>query len=539
MRDMKDDLFLVERKLIDAFSSEKLDFDFRIYRGLPRLHHVADPSKWKIKKHFSDLSSLKRLIAEKAVLRLYGQCEVEKDSKISLFTWVIGDGFGDYIAAVEAAQLLRGRFPHLDIQMIVLIPERLSSRLLSLPEGCLLLPYETDLPPDRIPHQTLVEMRISDLILFLPTFYPHTSALIDLLKKMSDLLPMPKIELIGEYGFIESSWFHPQSGNHSMGLHFLETGILVRKVCKASFAEVKNERLLQWLFQTDRPTPNQIGQYLSENRFYLAYLTSETGGAVYLHALLKSLECDPKGIDLCVPDLGWFVQHAETQNRLGAPVLEGDFSVARLEVWFEEKVHATDLRPQGKTMRIFCPGSLSQDDFRKLLFLSGEFVAVRGDQSFSEAVSANKVFFYDGREHARYFVKDLVALAENRISSHRGALAVFRAMGKTFLHHLPDSEGEWVDETHFQEKGDWVQIALEMGEALQDPGIIGGFKQFNQMLIQEFSFNESLCHWVQKALHFKKYPEAQLLEQEQLILFSSHFQSFEKTFDALNLSLGL
>jgi hypothetical protein len=530
---MQADLFLFERKLIDAFSHQKLGFDFRIYRGLPRLYQVSDPTKWKIKKHFSDLSALKRAVAEKAMLRLYDGCELERDSKISLFTWVIGDGFGDYIAAVEAARLLRDRFPHLEVQMTVLIPEGLSNRLFSLPKNCLLLPYETDLPPARIPHQTLAEMRTSDLIVFFPTFYPHTPTLIDLLKKMSDVLPMPKIERIGEYGFIESSWFHPQSGNRSTGLHFLETGILVRKVCPASFAEVKNERLLQWLFQTNCPTLNQIGQYVSENRFYLAYLTSETGGAVYLHALLKSLECDPKGVDLCVPDLGWFVKHAETQNRLGAPVLEGDFSVARLEVWFEDKVHAIDLRTQGKKVRIFCPGSLSQDDFRKLLFLSGEFVAVRGDQSFSEAVSANKAFFYDGREHARYFVKDLIAFAENQISSYRGTLAVFRGIGKTFLHHLPDSEGEWVEETHFQEKGDWVQIALEIGEALQDSGTITGFKQFNRALVQEFSFNESLCHLVQKALHFKKYPEAQQLEQEQLTLFSSHLQSFEKTYAVL------
>lgn len=318
-----------------------------------------------------------------------------------------------------------------------------------------------------------------------------------------------------------------------MGLHFLETGILVRKVRPASFAEVKNGRLLEWLFKTNCPGPSEIDQYLAENRFYLAYLTSEIGGAVYLHALLKSLEYDAKGIDLCVPDLGWLVQYLETRNRIGAPVLEEDRTVGRIEIWFEEKMHAMDLRPDGKRVRIFCPGPLSQSDFQTLVSLSGEFVAVRGDQSFSEAVSANKVFFYDGREHARYFLKDLAAFAENRIAAHRGTLAVFRAMGKAFLHNLPDAEGEWVEETYFQEKEDWVRIALEMGQALRDPDCVAGFKKLNRTLIQEFSFNESLCRLVQKALVFKKHPEVEEAERDQIALFAAQLQPFSKTLDAL------
>jgi len=531
----------IEKMLMDAFSRKEFEelgllrYLPRMYRGLPRLYHSAHPARSHIKKNFAHLPTIKRLASEKAIFSLYENFKLDKDAKICLFTWVIGDGFGDYIAAIETAHILEERFPGLDVQKIVLLPSKIS--ISSPPSKCILIPYDKDDSPHIIPHSALVELRTSDLILSMPTYYPHTSQLIELLKKMSATLPMPKIELLGEYGYLESSWFHPRTHNRSMGLHFLEKGILIRKSRSASFAEVKNEQLLQWLFKTNSPGPLEIDQYLAESRFYVAYLTTPIGGAVYLHALLKSLEQDPKGIDLCVPDLGWFIHHIEKQNRLGIPVLEGNFAVKTIEVWHEGQIHAMSISPDGKRVRILSPGPLSQADFRALLSLSGEFAAIRGDQSFSEAVSANKVFFYDGREHARYFIKDLVALAENRIGSHRGALAVFRGMGKTFLHNLPDPEGEWVDETYFQEKEDWLAIALEIGLALKDPDTIAGFKKLNRIIGEEFSCNEFLCHLVKRALCHKKHPQIERAEEDQLSLFTNHSQSFGAAIKAIQKSL--
>src|SRR5690606_30664930 len=102
---------------------------------------------------------------------------------------------------------------------------------------------------------------------------------------------------------------------------------------------------------------------------------------------------------------------------------------------------------------------ITQSDFRALLALSGEWVAVRGDQSFSEVISQGKAFFYDGRDHARYFIKDLVAIAENRIGGHPTTLACIRGMAQGFAYRIPVQEGEWVDETYFQEAEEWTAIA--------------------------------------------------------------------------------
>ncbi len=522
----------LEKKVMDSFPQKEFQelgmmrYLPKIVRGLPRLYRSAHPAQSRIKNHFAHLPSLRKAAIEKAVFSLYDTVPLDSDAKISLFTYVIRDGLGDYAASLAAAEILKERFPHLELHQVVLMPEQLS--IPSVPEKCTLVRYSEEASLAVIPHSVMIELRSSDLILSLPTFYPHTPLLIEHLQKMSATLPMPKMETIGEYGFVESSWFHPRTRNRSMGLHFLEQGILIRKAHTSSFAEVQNERLLQWMFQTTCPGPVEIEQYQSQNRFYLAYLTTPIGGAVYLHALLKSLEHDSKGVDICVPDLGWFIQYVEKQNRSGFPVLQGNFAIASLEVWFENKVHAVShsgLGGSGKKVRLLCPGSLSQKDFRALLSLSGEFAAVRGDQSFSESVSQNKVFFYDGRDHKRYLIKDLLALAENRIHPHRGALTLFRGIGKTFLHNLPDPEGEWVDETAFQEKEEWLSIALEIGLALQDPDTIAGFKKLNRIIAEEYSCNDFLCHLVQRSLFHKKYPEIEKAEEEQISLFSNQAKS--------------
>ena len=381
-----------------------------------------------------------------------------------------------------------------------------------MPSGAWMVPYEGECPVGSIPPEILALLRSSDLIVQMPTYYPHTEELLAVLEKMEAASPMPKIESIGEYGFLESSWFHPKSGRYSMGLHFLEKGILIRKLKQASWSDVKNGQLQQWRN--------------SDNHFYLAYLTTPIGGAIYLHALLKSMENDPKGIDICTPDLSWFIQFAEKQNKSGRSIFEWGMGIGSIEVNFQEQVHTILIAPQGKRVRLLCPGPIEQADFQALLTLSGDFVAVRGDQSLTEAISIGKPFFYDGRDHARYFIKDLVALAENRVGSHPATLTCIRGMGQAFLYNLPLQEGEWVDETFFQEKDDWASIALSIGFALQDPDVVSGFQKLGQIASAEYSANSFLCHLVQRALCHRKNGEIEKKEAEELNKFAANGQSF-------------
>ena len=422
---------------------------------------------------------------------------------MTLFTWVINDGLGDFVAAIEVLRLLKGRLPDLDLHFVALIQKETLTRL-SLPESSIVIPYDKECPFSLFTPEAIEQLRSSDLIVQIPTYYPHTEEL-----KLSVGVRM---ECIGEYGFLESNWFHPQSGNYSLGLHFLEKGVLIRKPCEALFEDVKNKDLQKWR------SP--------DNRFYLAYLTSPIGGAIYLHALLKSLEHDLQSIDLCVPDLSWFLQFSEKQNKAGRPLLEWDLGVASIEVYYKEHTCFISLQPEGKKLRILCPGFITQSDFRALLAFSGDWVAVRGNQSFSEAVSQGKAFFYDGREHARFFLKDLAALANNRLSNYPGALHCINGIAQGFLYNVPVEEGAWVEETFFQDVEDWTTIALNMGLALQDPETMAGYKKLNRIISEECSANAFLCHLVQRALCHKEHPDIEAFENGQTAQFVTQSQSF-------------
>lgn len=498
----------LEKTLLEAFPTK----DFvelglgryypKVYRGLPRLYAKQQATQSHIKKSFTHLASLKKQAVSRALFSLYGKLPAK--GAVTLFTWVINDGLGDFIAASEVMQLLKARFPELELRLIALVQERMIAHL-ALPNSAIVLPYEKDVPFSLLTEEALETLRSSDLVLQLPTHYPHT-------EELKKAVPGVKFESVGEYGFLESSWFHPRSGNYSLGLHFLEKGILIRKPLNATWEQVENPQLRAWR--------------LPENRFYLAYLTTATGGAIYLHALLKSLENDPADIDLCVPELRWFFQFSEKQKEAGRPLLEWNLGLSSIEIFYQDKNYSIPLAPQGKKLRLLCPGLITQSDFRALLFLSGDWVAVRGDQSFSEAVSQNKPFFYDGREHARYFIKDLGALAENRIGAHKGTLDCIRGMGQGFLYNLPAETEEWVEETYFQELEEWTAIALRIGLALQDSDTFKGYTAFNRILAEEFSANAFLCHLIQRALCHKARPDIEHFEREQLTKFAQGEQTF-------------
>lgn len=490
--DLEDSIPL-EKKILEVFPG------LLINRGLPRLYHRDSIAKFRVKKEFSYWPALKELIEEKEIVKRYENFVLTESSKVCFFTWVIWDGWGDYIAAAEAISILKEKFPDLQIDWVLLVCSK--KKMPDFPSICKMhiVFYEKEGPVSLIPLSILQLLRSSHLVIQIPTYYPATNELQERVKNLDSASSIPRFISIGEYGFLESQWFHPRTSNRSMGLHFLEKGILIRKRQKkgaSSFSSLENQELINWIF----PSGIEEEKYLSAHHFYVAYLATAIGGAIYLHALLKTHELSEKGIDICSPDIGWLVSYLEFQNKSGRPILESDRYF--LEVYTKEKIYTFGLSHL-KKVRIFCPGSISSSDFHILMELSGDFIGVRGNQSFSEAISISKPFFYDGREHARYFIKDLVALAENRIRSHRASLTILRKMRESFIYNLEKEEKEWVEETHFLEKRPWQEIAVQLGQALQSPKAALGFRELAEIIRQEYAFNEFFCHLVQKELcHF-------------------------------------
>jgi hypothetical protein len=508
----------LEKKLMAAFHAKDAKVHpIRIYRGLPRLYKRENPAESRVLKAFTHLSQLLFLAAEKEIFQLYAEKDVE-EAKVSLFSWVMGDGWGDYIAGLESIEILKERFPHLQLSWVALFPKHLGSPPVPKLAKTHLIYYDKECSVFSIKGEALEILRTSDLVLQIPTFYPSFDELQNAVENIAFSSLPPKWVSIGEYGFVESKWHHPETGNRSMGLHFLEKGIIIKpqsRQAKPRFSEIESHELLQWMFNTGSPGPEEIEQYKNERHFYLAYLTSSIGGAVYLHALAKAHERDKKGIDICSPDIGWLIGHIETQTRAGFPVLE--LEGISVELYFQGKVLPLAKAQAGnKTIRIFSPPHLTPSDFHRLIQLSGEFVAIRGNQSFSEVVSANIGFFFDGRAHVRFFLKDLLALAENRIRAHKNTLEVMRGMMKAFLYNIPIGTEEWVEETDFHEREPWKEIALKIGAALQKPDCLEGFKKMNRIIAEEHSFNDFLCHLVQRELTHRAHPETAAIEEESI-----------------------
>jgi hypothetical protein len=466
----------------------------RIYRGLPRCFQRQDPTISRIKREFTDLSLLRKLSVDRAIFSLYAGQLVSRPWKIGILTWVIADGLGDWIAAQETARLIQEKWPDAKVHLFPISRKNLPKH----PEFPTELIQYTGEETNALLSPLLKNM---DFVLQIPTYFPPLQE---------------SYASVGEYGYLESSWFHPATGRSSMGLHVLEKGIFIRKQKRTSFAEIEQKKLLLYLFGTEMPGPIEMEAYAKRARFHVAYLATPIGGAIYLHALLKMFEHDPHHLDVCSPDPNWIVNWIEMREKEGLPVLEESFGVKELILQGPEKEYRWLISPSGqKTLRILCPGIFTQEDMRHLIALSGEWVGVRGNQSFSEAISAGKTFFYDGRSHAKFWVKDLAAMAENRLSDYKNSIHAFRLMVQAYLWNLEAEEDEWVDEMEIQREGrlPWFEIATELGALLQDGDTIAGYKKYCRLIAEEKSVAPFLRHLVERGLIHKLRPELKHYEE--------------------------
>ncbi len=170
---------------------------------------------------------------------------------------------------------------------------------------------------------------------------------------------------------------------------------------------------------------------------------------------------------------------------------------------------------------MFQPDRLSAADRNRFLLLSEDFLGVSECGGFSDAVSANKGFFYDPATVSPSFVKDLIALAENRIAPHRSTLSILRLYTKVFEEQCKPQNNEWVDEILIQceEMPPLVELAEKIGLYLQDPDALAGFKKLNRLIAKEYSCNAFLRHLVQRAVCHRRRPEIGCLEEDGVSKF--------------------
>lgn len=456
----------LEQKLFQLFQGSKQRF---LYRGLPRVYRRDSPREAKIQEGFADLPRLFELATEKEALQ--GVPFSEARGRVTLLSWVMGDGLGDFWCAASIFSLLKKKMPKLSLSWVALLPKNCTA-LGNHPDLTLPVFYEKEVPSLSCLED---ECEKTDLFLQVPTYHPETPQLQEKVPVLS----------IGEYGFLTSKRFCPESKNRSMGLHFLEKGILIReKRKKRGWEEIDSPLLRRWV------------QEAPDAKRALSYVSHPVGGWIYFQAVVKATERQQLDLDFFFPDFSWFIQRAEEN----LPILFDLAGVKDLEIHLKNEIYSFQLQEKGRRVRLLYSGALSADDFQIVLDQSSLFSAVRGNQSFSEALAAEIPFYYEVRCHTYPFFKDLASLVENRLQAFPSLLKAFRVMGKAALYSLPESEEEWVDESYFQSKEDPFSLAMNLSEAIQGKDLAPGYQALSHILSQEHSFSDFICPFLSKEL---------------------------------------
>jgi len=413
--------------------------------NLPRYTFPKPHSLIPEKPNFQDYSSLLNHWIMKAFLYRYDNVTISTSHPLVIFTYVIEGGLGDWATQMEVAKIIESKLPNLPFHLIALVAE--SEKGGFFHPNCHVIRYQNH-NKISLPREVLKLLKSASLILQTPTFYPAFNELTALLKNEC-VEKMPEIVTIGEYGFIDSPHFHPRSGALCMGLHTLEKGLLL--------------------------TPSHSKIAIKPNQ-YLAYLFTKRGYAIYLHALLELLKTNSNDIHLYVCNPLRLLQALEEENFT-------TYSLKEIVILDDPHSSKLKLTESGKTLYIHCKQSLDSQKVLELLNSSENFVGCRGDRSFSEAICAKKLFYYDGPDHARPFLYDLVSIAKTYLFAYPLLEDYLRAL---------------LDKTSPPK-----ELGNQIGKLLADPSMVMGMDKLITLLSEEFTFNNSLIHLIkEKISHF-------------------------------------
>ena len=514
----------LDKLLMDTFS--KTQSPLKIYRGLPRIYNKQDPTFFKIKPEFSNLKNLKYLLSENLIAQEYEKKPIHEKTKITVITQVLSDGFGDIIAHQNTLEILRKNLPKTDISSILCIAKAFSTKYASYIQDSTVVYYQNNCSISDFPKEILQTLQKNSVIVTVATKLDC----LEEFKKIIAAKPQPNTQFLsfGEYGFIESKDFGPNSGAYSMGLHFLEKGIFIPTIFQNyNFSKIENPKIRFQLFGTFTPNLLDINTYKKNTNLYFGYLSNPISGLIFLKTILEKEKSSPQNIDLLCPDLSWLIHLLEGDKKLKKQMFENLQEFVQVEIHFNGKIHIQSLHTGKKILRIICPGNLSFADFQALMFLSDPFIAVRGNLSISYAIAMNKIFFYDAPKHCKYFLKDLICLANNTPTKGNILSKYFHSMANISYQQNEENDPHWVSDNYFQQMPSWEVAAKDLSVYLQSMDLRQAFKVFNNRIKQEFDFSKVLIPFIKRAAAHSFSKTIQQFEQKQLQDFAQGHQTIQ------------
>ncbi|MBY0530257.1 MAG: hypothetical protein K2P51_08760 [Rhabdochlamydiaceae bacterium] len=492
---------------------------FPILRRLPRMHLQTDPEKTRIKSPFRSLPHLKRLLITKALAQLYLCYPIENPFSMILFTWVIADGWGDYYTQKHIARLLSNTYPHLNLTLVTLIHEE--KQIPSETEwNEIILRYsgEINQPINYQPFSKhlCTQFQAADLVLEAPTPF------LDLFRYAA----REKTLRIGEHSALRSYPYHPRTGAYSMGLHFLETGIL----CK----ELTTERC----FHEGQFSMLYEKSYWDTHTFNCGYTKTIRSTYLYLLTLCHLLRKTPKDCDICMlhmPHLSVVLdKYFTTPASRGSQFLLR-CSVKEIQIYEKGKCTHIPIAEKGKLLRLYATERLSQSEAITLMKFSQHLIGCTGDQSLLEAIATKIPFFYDPPPLKRQFLSDLHWIASSRISER---LAKFfdLQLNNPDLPLGPIDNG-WISEEDLRICSDRLslhedteeKIAISLANHLENPNLSSDFKTLHEILQTEYAFEPFLLGLINRTWLHLRNPALAAFESQEINAFATGGQNGKTT----------
>lgn len=444
--------------------------------GLPRsafpLYFDVIPPDVKL----FDFPSLKRTWIEKAVANLYMKSPLPAKPKVTLFTWVMGDGLGDFSAQIEAAHSL---IPlPIDLSLISLHPTRMPLHNPHLPCPHYFSSYEEDekgtwshIPAVYIPTNIKNVFSSSDVLLQMPTYFPYTNEILSFLKQGTSY------ELIGEGGWGSTPYFCPKSGFRSMGLFPWEKGLFFPR------DPLKNSPI------QNRPLA-QVLEKKSLSKLYFAYLRNPSCCLLFLQTTLLLEKNNKQPICLCVFPSENLI---EKLPYLTSFLIE--CGIQSIEIYYKNSFCSIPVQTEGKTLTLVETTKLPREDYQSLLMRASSLVGCRGDGSLSETLLAEKIPFFDFPPHKMPLLEGLFSLASHSLSSSHPTTCYI----KTFLTKDPDP--------------------LILSKLLANPSLAKGFATLFSLLQSYYNMTDFAPPLIMRAAYHHFYPWIAMREKSLLDSF--------------------
>jgi hypothetical protein len=307
--------------------------------------------------------------------------------KIILAGAVMSDGMGDYYSILKAAKLTKKQYPNASVKIIAEVDPVHKNKINSSKIECLI--YYSNGISGKMPLELGKELAEASQILHLSRPIDAKSYPIGLDDEITAILNKTKViwELVCFNDIFSIS-------NVGMGIGPLRAGIFITKMPKEKdLAQLQSAKLRQTLTGNVSATTEDWDAYQLENEIAFAYFSAKIGWReqyrrIYINSIVYLEKEKSKKLDLIMaaPDLDRLID----RNFLNDCGIRKIVHIKQGEVTSE-----SELGEEGKELRLIDPFPLSHHDFKIILLNSHPLTGCTGDQSLCEALSFQKIPFYD------------------------------------------------------------------------------------------------------------------------------------------------